>query len=79
MMTQHEASFEYRIRSALRWIQDWKFNDDCYWSSNIAHVTITATLSIFFNIATPMFLYQSELRSGREVNTKRLLRVGNGL
>lgn len=65
MMTQHAVSFESGISSALRWIQDRKFNDDCYWSSNIAHVTMTATLSILLKIAIPVSIRAEKRKGGQ--------------
>ena len=58
-------SFGSRISSTLRWIQDWKFNDDCNWSFNIAHVTITAALSILLNIAISMSIRVEKRKGGQ--------------
>ena len=58
-------SFESRISSALRWILDWKFDDDCYWSFNIEHVTITAALSMFLNISIPISIRAEKRKGGQ--------------
>ena len=64
-MTQHGVSFESRISSALRWIQDWKFDDDRYWSFNTEHVTITPALPMFLNIAISLSIRAEKRKGGQ--------------